>query len=94
VTPPGDAPAPVSTCAVAVDVALLTLREGRLQLLLVQPDAGPFTTHWALPGRRVRDDEGLDDTAHRALRELAAVSLSLDPRVSGSVMKCHPPGPS
>jgi len=66
--------APISTCAVAVDVALLTLRDGRLQLLLVQPDAGPFTTQWALPGRRVRDDESLDDTAHRALRELAGLS--------------------
>ncbi|MEX2503742.1 MAG: NUDIX domain-containing protein [Egicoccus sp.] len=64
----------VSSCAVAVDVALLTVREGRLQLLLVQPDAGPFTTQWALPGRRVRDDEGLDATAHRALRELAGVT--------------------
>ncbi|GGI06178.1 NUDIX hydrolase [Egicoccus halophilus] len=67
------ATAPVSTCAVAVDVALLTVREGRLQLLLVHPDAGPYTSQWALPGRRVRDDESLDDTAHRALRELAGL---------------------
>lgn len=64
----------VSTCAVAVDVAMLTVRDGRLQLLLVQPDAGPFTTQWALPGRRVRDDEGLDATAHRALGELAGIT--------------------
>ena len=72
--PSGASSAPVSTCAVAVDVALLTVRDGRLQLLLVQPDAGPFTTQWALPGRRVRDDESLDDTAHRALRELAGLT--------------------
>jgi len=73
-SPAGSSTPAVSSCAVAVDVALLTVREGRLQLLLVQPDAGPFTTQWALPGRRVRDDEGLDATAHRALRELAGVT--------------------
>lgn len=63
----------VSACAVAVDVALLTLRDGRLQLLLVQPDPPELAGRWALPGRRVRDDEGLDDTAHRALAELAGI---------------------
>jgi 8-oxo-dGTP diphosphatase len=66
--------APVSTCAVAVDVALLTIREARLRLLLVEPDTPQLAGQWALPGRRVRDDESLDDTAHRALRELAGIT--------------------
>ena len=65
--------ASVSTCAVAVDVALLTLRDDRLQLLLVEPDPPELRGRWALPGRRVRDDEGLDDTAHRALAELGGI---------------------
>jgi 8-oxo-dGTP diphosphatase len=64
----------VSTCAVAVDVALLTIRDGRLRLLLVEPDTPELTGSWALPGRRVRDDESLDDTAHRAIRELAGIT--------------------
>ena len=68
------ASARISTCAVAVDVALLTIREGRLKLLLVEPDAPHLRGLWALPGRRVRDDENLDDTAHRALRELAGIT--------------------
>jgi 8-oxo-dGTP diphosphatase len=63
----------VSTCAVAVDVALLTIREGTLSLLLVEPDAPDLAGSWALPGRRVRDAESLDGAAHRALRELAGV---------------------
>lgn len=63
----------VSSCAVAVDVALLTLHAGQFSLLLVQPDAPDLGGRWALPGRRVRDDESLDDAAHRALRELAGV---------------------
>ncbi len=63
----------VASCAVAVDVALLTIRDGRLQLLLVEPDTPELAGRWALPGRRVRDEEGLDDTAHRALAELARI---------------------
>jgi 8-oxo-dGTP diphosphatase len=66
--------APVSACAVAVDVALLTLHRGRLQLLLVEPEPSALAGRWALPGRRVRDDEDLDATAHRALAELAGVT--------------------
>jgi 8-oxo-dGTP diphosphatase len=66
--------APISTCAVAVDVALLTVREDRLRLLLVEPDRPEHVGRWALPGRRVRDDESLDDTAHRALAELGGVT--------------------
>lgn len=63
----------VSTCAVAVDVALLTIRDGALSLLLVEPERPDLSGRWSLPGRRVRDDESLDDAAHRALSELAGI---------------------
>ena len=66
----------VSTCAVAVDVALLTIREGSLRLLLVEPEPPDLHGCWALPGRRVRDEESLDDTAHRAIAELAGVTAA------------------
>lgn len=62
-----------ATCAVAVDVALLTIHDGALRLLLVEPERPGLAGQWALPGRRVRDDESLDATAHRALRELAGL---------------------
>lgn len=65
---------PDGLCAVAVDVALLTVREGRLQVLVAKGDTPPFTSLWSLPGRRVGADESLDATAHRALAELAKVS--------------------
>jgi 8-oxo-dGTP diphosphatase len=70
----GAARAPVSTCAVAVDVAMLTICDGRLMLLLVRPRPAELSDRWSLPGRRVRDDESLDDTAHRALAELAGLT--------------------
>lgn len=75
-SPPGNAAprsAAVSTCAVAVDVAMLTVRDATLQLLLVEPDTPALSGRWALPGRRVRDDENLDETAHRSLDELAGM---------------------
>lgn len=65
--------APVSTCAVAVDVALLAIVRGRLMVLLVEPETPLLAGTWALPGRRVRDDESLDATAMRALSELAGI---------------------
>lgn len=67
--------APVSTCAVAVDVALLTVRDGSLSILLVEPDTPDLDATWSLPGRRVRDDESLIDCARRAVRELAALAI-------------------
>jgi len=65
--------APISTCAVAVDVALLAIVAGRLTVLLVEPEAPALAGTQALPGRRVRDDESLDVTAMRALSELAGI---------------------
>ena len=62
--------APVSSCAVAVDVAAFAIEDGRLTLLLVEPDHREGAGRWSLPGRRVRDDESLDSTALRALSEL------------------------
>lgn len=63
--------APVSTCAVAVDVAAMAIEDGRLTILLVEPDDALQSGRWSLPGRRVRDDESLDATARRALAELS-----------------------
>jgi len=66
-------PAPISTCAVAVDVAAMAIADGRLTLLLVEPDDVGQAGRWSLPGRRVRDDESLDGTALRALAEVVGV---------------------
>lgn len=73
-TPASLSPATDGVCAVAVDVALLTIFHGRLAVLVAKPDTPPFTDLWSLPGRRVAPNETLDATAKRALRELAHVT--------------------
>ena len=63
---PGPAGAPASA-AVAGDVAVFTVRDGSLHVLLAQARSGPFAGWWALPGGRVGEEESLDEAAAREL---------------------------
>lgn len=61
------------TFAVTVDIVILTMRRGRLHVLLVQRGADPYGGAWALPGGFKRPDETLDHAARRELREETGV---------------------
>jgi 8-oxo-dGTP diphosphatase len=69
-------PAAFPPVAVTVDVVLLTIRQGRLTVLLVERDGHPHRGRWALPGGFVEPDEDLDDAARRELREETGVDTS------------------
>lgn len=60
--------------SLAVDVALLTVVDGHLAVLLHKAEEGFATGKWALPGTFVREDELLADAALRVLREKCAVA--------------------
>jgi len=57
--------------AVTVDLVLMTIRDGRLSVLLQKRSAGPFEGLWSLPGGFVRIDESLDEAASRILADKA-----------------------
>lgn len=56
-----------ATPAVAVDVALFTVLDRQLRVLVVELGAGALSGRWALPGGRVHADETLDAAARREL---------------------------
>ncbi len=55
--------------ALTVDVVIFTLRNERLQVLLIQRAHEPFAGMWALPGGFVHVDESLEEAALRELKE-------------------------
>ena len=58
--------------ACAVDLAVLTIEDGALSVLLTRrPDAEAVGGEWAMPGAFVHEDVGLEDTVRRALADKA-----------------------
>jgi len=55
--------------ALTVDVVLLTVRQGRLSVLLVERRNEPFAGRWSLPGGFVEPDEDIEAAAIRELAE-------------------------
>ena len=71
--------------AVTADIVVLTLRQGRLCVLLIRRSSSVFTGRWALPGGFVHVDESLEEAAYRELREEAGIGSDLS--------SCGPTGP-
>ena len=71
--PAGYDPSQFPAFAVTVDVVILTMSDGRLQLLLVRRGVPPFEGMWAIPGGFKRPTETLDEAASRELREETGV---------------------
>ena len=59
--------------SVTVDIAIFTLREKKLQVLLIERKSWPFAGTWALPGGFVQRNESLEAAARRELREETGV---------------------
>lgn len=57
----------------AVDVVLLTMRNGQLHALLMCRDAEPFAGTWVLPGAHVRTGESLEVAVDGVLHQRAGI---------------------
>jgi 8-oxo-dGTP diphosphatase len=60
---------------VTIDVVILTLRDGHLQVLLMKRGAEPFAGWWALPGGYIhpQEDADLDHAARRILESKTGI---------------------
>lgn len=67
-------PAAFPPLAVTVDLVLMTVRDGRLAVLLQRRSEMPYKGDWALPGGFVRAAESLDAAAQRILADKAGVA--------------------
>ena len=74
--PLGYDPSQFPAFAVTVDVVILTMREGLLQVLLVCRGEAPFEGMWAIPGGFKRPAETLDEAAKRELAEETSVEAA------------------
>jgi 8-oxo-dGTP diphosphatase len=74
--PAGYDPSEYPAFAVTVDVVILTMSEGRLQVLLISRGEDPFAGMWAIPGGFKRPTETLDEAAKRELREETGVDAA------------------
>ena len=60
--------------ALTVDIVIFTLRENRLQVLLIRRLNEPYAGSWALPGGFVQMNESLEDAASRELNEETGIT--------------------
>ena len=62
------------TLTMTTDIVIFTIRDERLEILLIQRGNPPFQGSWALPGGLVDEDEDLDVCARGELEEETGVT--------------------
>ena len=74
-SPPGYDPTDFPPFAVTVDIVILTMSAGTLNVLLVRRGEAPYAGLWAIPGGFKRPNETLDEAARRELVEETGVDV-------------------
>jgi 8-oxo-dGTP diphosphatase len=76
-SPPGYDSSKHPAFAVTVDIVILTVTDGELQVLLVRRGQAPYRGKWAVPGGFKLPSETLDEAAQRELAEETGVDANL-----------------
>lgn len=86
----------VFSFAVTVDLVVLTVTDGRFEVLLIRRGIEPFADRWALPGGYVLPDEDLADAARRELAEETGVGdgVHLEQLATYGTPRRDPRGPT
>lgn len=58
---------------VATDTVIFTLKDNKLQALLIKMKKSPYRDDWAVPGGMIKPREAVDDAAKRILKEKAGI---------------------
>lgn len=58
---------------IAIDLAIFTIKEDKLQVLLMKMGKEPFKDYWALPGRLVASNENLRESAENKFYETTKI---------------------
>jgi 8-oxo-dGTP diphosphatase len=74
--PEGYDPSQFPSFAVTVDVVILTMADGELQVLLIRRGEAPYQGRWAIPGGFKLPTETLDEAARRELVEETGVDAA------------------
>lgn len=74
--PAGYDPRDYPPVAVSADVVPLTIRDGKLAVLLIKRSKPPFENWWALPGSFVKPDERTHEAAVRGVSAKANVAIT------------------
>jgi 8-oxo-dGTP diphosphatase len=74
--PKGYDPSRYPPFAVTVDIVVMTIDSGVVNVVLIERKHDPYRGSWALPGGFVEARESLDDAAARELREETGVRVA------------------
>ena len=74
--------------SVTVDTVIFTLRQGELQVLLVERKAWPHEGEWAIPGGFVHMDESLQVAAEAGIGRNRIDSLAVYEAGDGGIVRC------
>lgn len=62
--------------SLTVDILIFTIKENKLNIILIKRGLPPYKDEWAIPGVFVNINESLEDAADKALKEKTGIGIN------------------